>query len=55
LHTQNTAAFCAQTLCAPAVVEFIDSNLLIWGGDVRHSEAYQARKAGAPCLLQLNH
>jgi len=28
-------------LCSPAVVAFLNANVLCWGGDVRHSEAYQ--------------
>jgi hypothetical protein len=42
---QSTPAFCTQTLCSEAVTEFVDTHLLLWGGDVRHSEAYQARCA----------
>jgi len=39
---QSTPAFCSQTLCSAPIVEFIDANLLCWGGDVRHREAFQA-------------
>ena len=42
---QSTPAFCAQTLCAAPMVEFIDANVLCWGGDVRHREAFQASLA----------
>ena len=49
--TQSTPAFCAQTLCSAPIVEFIDANVLCWGGDVRHREAFQASPRSALCLV----
>lgn len=46
--TQSTPAFCAQTVCSAPIVEFIDANVLCWGGDVRHREAFQASLHTAP-------
>ena len=40
---QDTPAFCTGTLCHDAVVEFLSEQVLVWGGDVRHSDAFQAR------------
>jgi hypothetical protein len=34
------------------VTEFVNTHLLLWGGDVRHSEAYQVRRFAA-CLPAL--
>ena len=38
---QETPAFCRNTLCAPAVVEYLRENYLVWGGDIRHQDAFQ--------------
>lgn len=40
----DTASFVQETLLAPEVAEFLDSNaseLLVWGGNVQDSEAYE--------------
>ena len=46
-NPQSTPAFCSQTLCSAPIVEFIDANVLCWGGDVRHREAFQASRVCA--------
>lgn len=37
----NTPEFCRTTLTSEALVEFINDNFLIWGGDVYYSEPYR--------------
>ncbi|CAM6127880.1 unnamed protein product [Calypogeia fissa] len=37
----NTPAFCEATLCSEAVVQFVNENFVVWGGDVRTSEGFQ--------------
>lgn len=29
-----------QTLCAPTVCQYLDQNILLWGGSTDHAEAY---------------
>jgi len=36
---QDADEFCAQTLCAPAFVEYLNATFLSWGGDLRSSDA----------------
>jgi hypothetical protein len=57
---QETPAFCRRTLCAPAVVEYLRDNYLVWGGDIRQRDAFQLsgalRAATYPFLAVLaNH
>jgi hypothetical protein len=47
LHSEgndDTDVFCKQTLIADTFVQFIaEKNILIWGGNVRESEAFKGR------------
>jgi len=38
---QDAAAFCANTLCAPAFVDYLNATFLAWGGDLRSSDAFR--------------
>ena len=38
---QDTDRFCRGTLCEPGVVEYVDSELLCWGGDISQPDAYR--------------
>lgn len=40
LHS-NTPAFCRTTLTSEALVEYINDNFLIWGGDLRYAEPFR--------------
>jgi FAS-associated factor 2 len=40
LHT-NTPAFCRTTLTSEALVEYVNDNFLIWGGDLAYSEPFR--------------
>ncbi|KAJ7534479.1 hypothetical protein O6H91_13G096400 [Diphasiastrum complanatum] len=37
----DSPAFCERTLCAEAVVQFVNENFVSWGADVRSSEGFQ--------------
>ncbi|CAM9395024.1 unnamed protein product [Scytosiphon promiscuus] len=38
LH-QDTPEFCRSTLCSAAMVDFMEHNVLVWGGSLMHGEA----------------
>jgi len=38
---QNTEEFCANTLCAPNFVDYINSTFVAWAGDVRFADAFR--------------
>jgi FAS-associated factor 2 len=38
---QDTDSFCANTLCAPNFVDYLNSTFLAWAGDVRFSDAFR--------------
>lgn len=59
---EDADKFCRSVLCAPALVEEARAQFVCWGGDVRHSDAFQlagrlqvggGRRASAcaPCVL----
>lgn len=37
---EDTQLFCGQVLCSPAVREYLDEHLVVWGGSVHQAEAY---------------
>eukprot|EP00898_Chlorokybus_atmophyticus_P007586 jgi/Chlat1/7829/Chrsp66S07281 len=37
----NTPDFCRRVLSSQAVIDFLNSQFLVWAGDVRHSDAFQ--------------
>eukprot|EP00252_Welwitschia_mirabilis_P025066 TRINITY_DN7693_c0_g2_i1.p1 TRINITY_DN7693_c0_g2~~TRINITY_DN7693_c0_g2_i1.p1 ORF type:complete len:495 (+),score=96.03 TRINITY_DN7693_c0_g2_i1:330-1814(+) len=37
----NTPLFCRDTLCSESVVEFLNENFVVWGGNVRTSEGFR--------------
>eukprot|EP00002_Diphylleia_rotans_P040225 TRINITY_DN9492_c0_g1_i1.p1 TRINITY_DN9492_c0_g1~~TRINITY_DN9492_c0_g1_i1.p1 ORF type:complete len:276 (+),score=69.30 TRINITY_DN9492_c0_g1_i1:58-885(+) len=37
----NTDQFCRDVLATERVANFFDENFICWGGDIRHTEAYQ--------------
>ncbi|CAM9288554.1 unnamed protein product, partial [Phaeothamnion confervicola] len=39
LH-EDTPTFCKDVLCSETMVEFLDSNFLVWGGSTWHAEAF---------------
>lgn len=38
---EDADKFCRSVLCAPALVEEARAQFVCWGGDVRHSDAFQ--------------
>ena len=40
---EDTARFCADTLCDAALTEHVDRNYVAWGGDVRRTDAFTVR------------
>lgn len=38
---QDTASFCRDTLAAPALVDYVNSTLVSWGGDLRRADAFR--------------
>jgi FAS-associated factor 2 len=42
---QDTNKFCRQTLCSPSVMEFINSNCLMWACSVNSLEGYRVSQA----------
>ena len=46
---EDTARFCAETLCDGALTEHVDRNYVAWGGDIRRTDAF---RVGAPFSIQ---
>lgn len=46
---QDTESFCADTLCAPAFVDYLNSTFLAWGGDIRYSDAFKLASSLRVC------
>ncbi|MCO5557003.1 hypothetical protein L7F22_010558 [Adiantum nelumboides] len=38
---ENTPPFVGQTLCSELVVQFLNENFIVWGGNIRASEGYR--------------
>ena len=38
---QDSAAFCRNTLCSPAFVDYLNSTFVSWGGDIRSPDAFR--------------
>lgn len=38
---ENTPAFIEQTLCSELVVQFLNENFIVWGGNIRASEGFR--------------
>jgi len=38
---EDTARFCAETLCDAALTEHVDRNYVAWGGDIRRTDAFR--------------
>lgn len=54
---QHTDRFVVETLCNPAVVEFLNANFVCWAGDLRASDAFglasRLQVASYPCCALL--
>ena len=44
----DAPAFCRDVLTAPAVVAMLSANFVVWGGDVRRTDAFQLAAGVAP-------
>ncbi|KAL4423405.1 hypothetical protein ABPG77_009983 [Micractinium sp. CCAP 211/92] len=38
---QDTEAYCRDTLCSPAFVEYVNQTFLCWGGDIQRTDAFR--------------
>ncbi|CAN0044149.1 unnamed protein product [Ectocarpus fasciculatus] len=50
LH-QDTPNFCRSTLCSEPMVDFMQHNVLVWGGSLMHGEAYAVGNALDACAF----
>ncbi len=42
---EDTARFCAETLCDAALTDHVQRNYVVWGGDVRRTDAFRVCSA----------